>query len=70
MQKNKAGAPALAIITSIIGIIPLLIFTTNSNYAAQIANIIDISVITFLFVYLIFGFDSLTLLNLIGLFFN
>jgi len=51
-KKNKNGAPSLAIIASSIGVVPLLILTTNDNMAKQINSIIDFSVTAFLFVYL------------------
>jgi|SRR5579863_490408 len=50
---NIYGAPIWAILISSIGIAPLLILTANDNIAAQIISIIDISVIAFVFVYLI-----------------
>lgn len=52
-QKNRNQAPYLGIISSAIGIMPLLILTMNENVAQQITDIIDFSVIAFLFVYLI-----------------
>lgn len=51
-KKNKAGAPFISIILSSAGIIPLLIITANESLSEQITNIIDFSVIAFLFVYL------------------
>lgn len=50
---NRHGAPHLGIITSCIGIIPLLCLTMNQNISHQITAIIDFSVIAFLYVYLI-----------------
>ena len=52
-KTNKAGAPFVGIIISSLGIVPLLILTANDNFAARINSIIDISVTSFLFVYLI-----------------
>lgn len=52
-KTNKAGAPHIAITISSIGIVPLLLLTANDNFAARINSIIDISVTSFLFVYLI-----------------
>jgi APA family basic amino acid/polyamine antiporter len=52
-KKNKYGAPTLGLITSCIGIIPLLFLTMNNNIAHQITDIIDFSVVAFLFVYII-----------------
>ncbi len=51
-KKNKNGAPVWSIVISCIGILPLLIITANENLSAQITEIIDFSVIAFLFVYL------------------
>jgi len=50
---NQYNAPTNAIIISSIGIAPLLILTANDNIATQIISIIDISVIAYVFVYLI-----------------
>ena len=52
-NKTFNGAPYWGLIISSLGIIPLLILTSNHEFAEQITTIIDISVITFLFVYLI-----------------
>ena len=51
-KKNAANAPALGLILSSLGILPMLCFTMNANIAQQITAIIDFSVIAFLFVYL------------------
>ncbi|WP_375326839.1 APC family permease [Candidatus Tisiphia endosymbiont of Nemotelus uliginosus] len=51
-KTNKHGAPIWSIIISCMGILPLLIITANENLSAQITEIIDFSVIAFLFVYL------------------
>lgn len=51
-QKNAANAPALGLLTSAVGILPLLVLTMNANIAQQITDIIDFSVVAFLFVYL------------------
>lgn len=51
-KKNKNGAPVWSVLISCIGILPLLIITANENLSAQITEIIDFSVIAFLFVYL------------------
>lgn len=51
-QKNKYGAPRWGILSSCIGIIPILMLTANKNLSAQINTIIDFSVTAFLFVYL------------------
>ncbi|ASX28422.1 amino acid permease [Rickettsia sp. MEAM1 (Bemisia tabaci)] len=52
-KKNSNNAPVWGIIVSCIGIVPLLVFTANDNFAEQITQIIDFSVIAFLYVYLI-----------------
>ena len=52
-KTNKADAPALGLITSCMGIIPLLFLTLNNSIAHQITAIIDFSVTAFLFVYII-----------------
>jgi APA family basic amino acid/polyamine antiporter len=52
-KKNQNDAPALGIIVSCIGIVPLLYLTLNANISQQISAIIDFSVVAFLFVYLI-----------------
>jgi len=51
-RKNKKGAPILSLITSSIGMIPLLILTLDANLINQVNSIIDISVTAFLLVYL------------------
>lgn len=51
--RNKAHAPAGALLVSNIGIIPLLVMTANDNLAQQVLDIVDISVTAFVFVYLI-----------------
>lgn len=50
--KNSYSAPVRTILSSSIGIVPLLILTGEQSLAKQITIIIDISVIVFLFVYL------------------
>lgn len=49
---NKNGAPKVGLITSCLGIAPILMLTANENLVAQINTIIDFSVTAFLFVYL------------------
>ncbi len=51
-QKNKHNAPFWGIIASCAGIIPLLFLTANESLVQQMNAIIDFSVMTFLFVYL------------------
>lgn len=52
LQKNKHGAPKWGILSSCIGIVPVLILTSSQSLSAQINTIIDFSVTAFLFVYL------------------
>lgn len=51
-KRNAANAPALGLLTSCAGILPLLFLTMNANIAQQITSIVDFSVVAFLFVYL------------------
>ncbi|WP_250310834.1 APC family permease [Rickettsia endosymbiont of Oedothorax gibbosus] len=51
-KQNKNGAPIWSLVISCIGILLLLISTTNEDLSEQITEIIDFSVISFLFVYL------------------
>lgn len=51
-RTNKNGAPIVGLLTSCIGIVPILILTANENLVTQINMIIDFSVTAFLFVYL------------------
>lgn len=53
MRKNRFEAPYWSILISSMGIIPLLFLTQNDNLSKQLTDIIDFSVIAFLFVYLI-----------------
>ncbi|MGL9717338.1 MAG: APC family permease [Wolbachia sp.] len=52
-RKNKHGSPFWGIVVSSVGTAVLLIFTSNNNFAKQITSIIDFSVVSFLFVYLV-----------------
>lgn len=61
-KKNKNGSPIWSIIISCVGILPLLIITSNENLSKQITEIIDFSVISFLFVYLACSISFLKLL--------
>lgn len=58
-KRNKKDAPYLAILSSSIGIIPLLILTNQDNIAQQINYIIDLSVLSFLYVYVACAFALL-----------
>lgn len=60
--KNKNEAPLWGLTVSSLGIVPLLFLTSNHNIATQITSIIDFSVISFLFIYLV---CSLALLKLL-----
>lgn len=51
-KKNDFGAPFLGIVSSCLGIVPLLIMTSNKSLASQVNQIIDLSVISFIFIYL------------------
>ena len=61
-RRNQSEAPVIALITCCIGIIPLLILTTSENLSKQITMVIDISVTSFLFVYLICSIAYMRLL--------
>lgn len=50
-QKNKADAPHWGLLVSSLGILPILFLTMNANMANQIKQVIDFSVMAFLFVY-------------------
>jgi APA family basic amino acid/polyamine antiporter len=52
-KKNKSGAPYVSVLISCLGMIPILILTKNKDLASQIGYIIDFSVKSFLFVYMI-----------------
>jgi APA family basic amino acid/polyamine antiporter len=56
-KKNKNEAPFGSLLISCAGIIPLLILTSSQSIAGQITSIIDFSVVSFLFVYLISCFS-------------
>lgn len=67
---NKYNAPYSSVIFSCLGILPLLILTSNKNMAGQISALIDVSVISFLFVYVLCVFVSMFMLlrNKAGIF--
>ncbi|GHU15372.1 amino acid permease [Alphaproteobacteria bacterium] len=53
-KKNRAGSPYVSILISTIGTLPILILTKYDNsIAEQVTSIIDISVKTFIIVYLV-----------------
>lgn len=51
-KRNDNEAPAVGLITSALGILPLLVLTSSDSLATQVTLIIDFSVSAFLFVYL------------------
>ncbi|MFT4327494.1 MAG: APC family permease, partial [Wolbachia pipientis] len=51
-KKNKHNAPLWGIMLSALGVLILLILTSNKSFAEQVTSIIDISVVSFLFIYL------------------
>lgn len=51
-KKNRNGAPTWAILTSCIGIVPILVLTASESLVTQINTIIDFSVTAFLYIYL------------------
>lgn len=61
-KQNKNGAPIWGLVISCIGILLLLISTANEDLSEQITEIIDFSVISFLFVYLACSIAFLKLL--------
>lgn len=52
-QKNRFGSPYISILISCAGTIPVLILTKYESMAEQVTSIIDISVKTFIVVYLV-----------------
>ncbi len=51
-KRNKYGAPFCGIIINTLGILALLVLISSKNFAKQVTSIIDVSVVSFLFVYL------------------
>lgn len=51
-QKNAKGAPQWGLIISSIGMVPVLVATLSSNLIEHINLIVEVSVTTFLFIYL------------------
>lgn len=49
---NRFGAPRWGLLTSCVGIVPILVLTADESLSAQINTIIDFSVTAFLYVYL------------------
>ncbi|MDM8335404.1 APC family permease [Wolbachia pipientis] len=52
-KKNKYDAPFCGIILSTLGVLVLLVLTSNTNFAEQATSIIEASVVSFLFIYLV-----------------
>lgn len=52
-RTNAKDAPAFGILVSSLGIVPLILLTNSPTFAEQVTAIIDISVISFLFVYVL-----------------
>lgn len=52
-KTNKHGAPVFALIFSCLGTLPLIYFTHSDNLAQKVNTIIDLSVTSFLFIYVI-----------------
>jgi APA family basic amino acid/polyamine antiporter len=63
-KKNKKEAPFVGLMVSCVGIIVILVITSNSSIAHQISNIIDLSVSAFIFVYIVCIFSFFKLLRL------
>ena len=60
-KKNRYNAPYASIIISCVGMVPLLVLTSNSSTANQVTTVIDFSVTSFLFIYLLCGLVNLSL---------
>lgn len=60
-RRNNNGTPYASIICSCLGIVPLLVLIANKNIAGQVAAVIDFSVTSFLFIYLLCGIINLVL---------
>ena len=58
-RRNESGAPYASIISSCLGIVPLLVLTADKNIAAQVASVIDFSVTSFLFIYILCSLANL-----------
>ncbi|MBH1989212.1 MAG: amino acid permease [Myxococcaceae bacterium] len=63
-KTNRNGAPYWSLLISAAGILPLLYGTTHSSVSEQLAQIIDFSVVAFLYVYLISCFAFIRLLKI------
>jgi APA family basic amino acid/polyamine antiporter len=58
-KRNKHDAPFCGMIINTLGILVLLVLTSNKNFAEQVTSIIDVSVVSYLFVYLACSFAFL-----------
>lgn len=65
-KTNNYGAPINSIMLSSSGIAILLLFVMDGNLSAQITKVIDLSVVAFLFIYLICSIGLLKLLIKLG----
>jgi APA family basic amino acid/polyamine antiporter len=61
-KKNKSEAPYVSLWISYFGILILLFITFDESLAKQIHNIIDFSVVAFLFIYLVCAFSLIKIL--------
>lgn len=52
-KTNRFGAPYMSLLISLYAIVPILILTMSPSILTQLNDIIDVSVITFLFIYLL-----------------
>jgi basic amino acid/polyamine antiporter, APA family len=62
-RRNRYGAPFWSLVISCSCIIPLLVFTLDENLSHQINTIIDFSVTSFLFIYVICALAFLKILK-------
>ena len=61
-KRNARNTPYASIICSCLGILPLLFLTANKSLAGQIASIVDFSVTSFLFIYMLCSLVSFIIL--------
>ncbi|MGL9717337.1 MAG: APC family permease [Wolbachia sp.] len=52
-KRNKHEAPFWGMIINTLGILVLLVLTSSKNFAKQVTSIIDVAVVSYLFVYLV-----------------
>ncbi|NSM56480.1 amino acid permease [Wolbachia endosymbiont of Atemnus politus] len=58
-KKNKYDAPFCGIVINTLGILALLVLTSSKSFAKQVTSIIDVAVVSYLFVYLACSFAFL-----------